>query len=230
MARPWRFCHQAPKPRSICVSPADSAITASLLPADFRPRASSRQAGFVPRERGVDVHGQLFEPADAPARRGSLPSSTSRRGPRQMLLGGTTAENAHDYGANQYSRAAASVLSVDYRLSVGCSQAFQFAESARARARPGRDILRPAATSARKRGPWPHRCGILRRLPDAARRRRNSVYSRTSVDIHGVHGQLPAVNAMQRSARDRGRRHQRNQSSSSVEGRVRSSPIAAVPT
>src|SRR4030095_9885593 len=65
-------------------------------------------------------------------------------GPRQMLLGWHYRwEDANDDGANQ-CRASRGfvVLSVDYRLSVGYGEAFQFAENTGARgAAEYRDVL-----------------------------------------------------------------------------------------
>ena len=96
---------------------------------------------------GVEAHGQLFEPA------GDAGNTTARRpavvyihggGPRQMLLGWHYRwEYANDYGANQYLASRGFVvLSVDYRLSVGYGEAFQFAENTGARgAAEYRDVL-----------------------------------------------------------------------------------------
>src|SRR4030095_5209723 len=78
---------------------------------------------------GVEAHGQLFRPAGGPARKPAI-VYIHGGGPRQMLLGWHNRwEYANDYGANQYlvSRGFV-VLSVDYRLSVGYGEAFQFPE------------------------------------------------------------------------------------------------------
>src|SRR5262249_13928251 len=94
---------------------------------------------------GVEAHGQLFKPVNGvgEARKPAV-VYIHGGGPRQMLLGWHYRwEYANDYGANQYlvSRGFI-VLSVDYRLSVGYGQAFQFADNTGARgAAEYRDIL-----------------------------------------------------------------------------------------
>ena len=78
---------------------------------------------------GVEAHGQLFRLAGGNTRKPAV-VYIHGGGPRQMMLGWHNRwEYANDYGANQYlvSRGFV-VLSVDYRLSVGYGQAFQFAE------------------------------------------------------------------------------------------------------
>src|SRR5207244_4190408 len=123
------------------------AIAVDHLPADFpttqlvTPELVSFRASD-----GVEAHGQLFKPAATVSAAARKPAIVYIHGggPRQMLLGWHNRwEYANDYGANQYlANRGFVVLSVDYRLSVGYGQAFQFADNTGARgATEYRDIL-----------------------------------------------------------------------------------------
>src|SRR4030095_13037549 len=83
---------------------------------------------------GVEAHGQLLKPLGGDARKPAI-VYIHGGGPRQMLLGWHYRwEYANDYGINQYLASKGFiVLSVDYRLSVGYGQAYQFAERTGAR-------------------------------------------------------------------------------------------------
>jgi dipeptidyl aminopeptidase/acylaminoacyl peptidase len=152
---------------------------------------------------GVEAHGQLFKPLGNNGRRPAV-VYVHGGGPRQMMLGWHNRwEYANDYGANQYlvSRGFI-VLSVDYRLSVGYGQAFQFPDNTGARgATEYRDILaagrylqsRPDVDSSHI-GVWGASLGGY--LTALALGRNSDVFA-AGVDVHGVHDRLPAVNANQ---------------------------------
>ena len=138
-----------PAPAVVPVSGGNvRAIGASLLPADF-PAAQPRHAdaGVVPRQRwrrSPRTVVQARRPWKQCTRRKPAIVYIHGGGPRQMLLGWHYRwEYANDYGANQYLASRGFiVLSVDYRLSVGYGQAFQFAEHTGARgAAEYRDVL-----------------------------------------------------------------------------------------
>ncbi len=152
---------------------------------------------------GVEAHGQLFRPAAGPARKPAV-VYVHGGGPRQMLLGFHTRwEYANDYAANQYlvSRGFI-VLSVDYRLSVGYGQAFQFPDHAGPRgAAEYRDIL-AAGRYLQSRtdvdrahiGIWGASLGGY--LTALALGRNSDVFA-SGVDVHGAHDRLPAINTTQ---------------------------------
>jgi dipeptidyl aminopeptidase/acylaminoacyl peptidase len=234
---------QPPAPAVVSLSGgAPRAIAASLLPADFpasrlvTPRLVSFRASD-----GVDVHGQLFEPADA-----GNPDSAGRKpavvyihggGPRQMLLGWHYRwEYANDYGANQYLASRGFVvLSVDYRLSVGYGQAFQFAESTGARgAAEYRDIVAAGRYLQTRANVDPARIGVWGAsyggyLTALALGRNSDVFA-AGVDIHGVHDRLPAVNAMQQARAIAGDNISEADLRQALKVAFESSPVAAVPT
>ena len=126
-------------------------------------------------------------------------------GPRQMLLGWHYRwEYANDYGANQYCLTSRGfvVLSVDYRLSVGYGQAFQFADNTSARWRNEyRDILaadvicKPARTSIRVASVW----GARRRLSHRAGARAESDVCRGRRHSRRVHDRLPSARPSRRA-------------------------------
>jgi dipeptidyl aminopeptidase/acylaminoacyl peptidase len=174
------------------------------LPEDFpsaqlvTPEAVSFRAAD-----GVEAHGQLFTPSGGEAKKPAI-VYVHGGGPRQMLLGWHYRwEYANDYGANQYlvSRGFV-VLSVDYRLSVGYGQAFQFAEHAGARgASEYRDILAAGRYLQGRSDVDPKRIGIWGAsyggyLTALALGRNSDVFA-AGVDMHGVHDRLPAVTPAQ---------------------------------
>jgi dipeptidyl aminopeptidase/acylaminoacyl peptidase len=217
-------------------------IAAGLLPADFpATRLVTPKLVSFRASDGVEAHGQLFEPPAS-----STGGNAARKpavvyihggGPRQMLLGWHNRwEYANDYGANQYlvSRGFV-VLSVDYRLSVGYGQAFQFAENTTARgAAEYRDILaagrylqtRPNVDPARV-GVWGASMGGY--LTALALGRNSDVFA-AGVDIHGVHDRLPAVNAMQQARAIAGDSISETDLRQALRVAYESSPVAAVPT
>jgi dipeptidyl aminopeptidase/acylaminoacyl peptidase len=158
---------------------------------------------------GVEAHGQLFLPIGG----NGIAGRTARKpaivyvhggGPRQMLLGWHNRwEYANDYGANQYLASRGFVvLSVDYRLSVGYGQAFQFPEKAGPRGASeyldilaaGRYLQKRLDVDPRRIGVWGASYGGY--LTALALGRNSDVFA-AGVDIHGVHDRLPAVNATQ---------------------------------
>jgi dipeptidyl aminopeptidase/acylaminoacyl peptidase len=152
---------------------------------------------------GVEAHGQLFKTADGGARRPAI-VYVHGGGPRQMLLGWHYRwEYANDYGVNQYLTSRGFiVLSVNYRLSVGYGQAFQFPEHTGARGASeyldvlaaGRYLQRRGDVDPRRIGVWGASYGGY--LTALALGRNSDVFA-AGVDLHGVHDRLPAVNPAQ---------------------------------
>lgn len=185
-------------------------IAMEHIPADFPTTqlVTPEPVSFSASD-GVEAHGQLFLPSGGNESSGR----TARRpaivyvhggGPRQMLLGWHNRwEYANDYGANQYLASRGFVvLSVDYRLSVGYGQAFQFPEKAGPRgASEYLDILAAGRYLQKRPDVDPRRIGIWGAsyggYLTALGLGRNSDVFAAGVDIHGVHDRLPAVNATQ---------------------------------
>lgn len=211
-------------------------ITPDLLAADFpasrlvTPEHVTFRAGD-----GVEAHGQLFRPAGG-AGRGPAIVYVHGGGPRQMMLGWHNRwEYANDYGANQYlvSRGFV-VLSVDYRLSVGYGQAFQFPDNTGARgAAEYRDILAAGRYLQSRPDVDPARIGIwgasLGGYLTALALGRNSDVFAAGVDIHGVHDRLPAVNTTQLARAIAGDGITEADLKAALKVSFESSPIAAVP-
>ncbi len=153
---------------------------------------------------GVDAHGQLFKPALNDAARKPAIVYVHGGGPRQMLLGWHNRwEYANDYGINQYLASRGFiVLSVDYRLSVGYGQAFQFAERTGMRgASEYLDVLAGGRYLQSRPDVDPKRIGIWGAslggyLTGLALARNSDVFA-AGVDVHGVHDRTPAVNPAQ---------------------------------
>ena len=179
-------------------------IAGNHLAADF-PSAqlvTPEQVVFRAND-GVEAHGQLFRPAGGDARKPAV-VYVHGGGPRQMLLGWHYRwEYANDYGENQYlvSRDFI-VLSVDYRLSVGYGQAFQFPERSGARgASEYLDILAAGRYLQARSDVDPRRIGIWGAsyggyLTALALGRNSDVFA-AGVDMHGVHDRLQAVSPAQ---------------------------------
>jgi dipeptidyl aminopeptidase/acylaminoacyl peptidase len=214
----------------------EHAIGADLLPAEF---PSSRLV--IPKlvsfraSDGVEVHGQLFEPVGA----GRKPAVVYIHGggPRQMLLGWHYRwEYANDYGANQYLASRGFVvLSVDYRLSVGYGQAFQFAEHTGARgAAEYRDVLAAGRYLQGRGDVDPARIGVwgasLGGYLTALALGRNSDVFAAGVDIHGVHDRIPAVSAIQNARAVAGDVVTEADLRQALKVAYESSPIASVAT
>ena len=181
-------------PRTLALDP---------LPSDFPSELVTPQLVSFRASDGVEAYGQLFVPVGGPARKPAV-VYVHGGGPRQMMLGWHNRwEYANDYGANQYlvSRGFI-VLSVDYRLSVGYGQAFQFPENAGPRgASEYRDILaagrylqaRPDV-DRNKIGIWGASLGGY--LTALALGRNSDVFA-AGVDVHGAHDRLPPINTTQ---------------------------------
>ncbi len=231
---------QPPAPAVVPVSGGSlRAIGSGVLPHDFpASRLVTPTLVSFRASDGVEAHGQLFEPVEQ--------NGGTRRpavvyihggGPRQMLLGWHYRwEYANDYGANQYlvSRGFV-VLSVDYRLSVGYGQAFQFAENTGARgATEYRDVLAAGRFLQARPNVDPARIGVwgasLGGYLTALALGRNSDVFAAGVDIHGVHDRLPAVNAMQQARAIAGDGLTEADMRQALKVAFESSPVSAVAT
>ena len=213
------------------------AIGTGLLPAEFpAARLVTPKLVSFRASDGVEAHGQLFEPAGGEARKPAI-VYIHGGGPRQMLLGWHYRwEYANDYGANQYLASRGFiVLSVDYRLSVGYGQAFQFADNTGARgAAEYRDILAGGRYLQTRADVDPKRIGVwgasLGGYLTALALGRNSDVFAAGVDIHGVHDRLPALNAIQQARAIAGDSITEADLRQALKVAFESSPIAAVPT
>src|SRR6185295_18417718 len=183
----------------------------------------------------------LFEPAEAgnpdPSGRKPAVVYVHGGGPRQMLLGWHYRwEYANDYGANQYLAGRDFiVLSVDYRLSVGYGQEFQFAENTGARgASEYLDILAAGHYLQSRPDVDPTRIGIwgasLGGYLTALALGRNSDVFAAGVDLHGVHDRLPAVSPEQLTRAWVGDGITEADLRQSLKVAYESSPISTVPT
>ena len=136
-------------------------------------------------------------------------------------------EYANDYGMNQYLASRGFVvLAVNYRLSVGYGQAFQFPARTGARGASeyldvlaaGRYLQKRADVEPRRIGVWGASYGGY--LTALALGRNSDVFA-AGVDIHGVHDRLPAINPATTRARHRRRRSDRGRSQAGAEGGIR---------
>jgi dipeptidyl aminopeptidase/acylaminoacyl peptidase len=232
---------QPPAPAVIPLSGGTPhAIAASRLPAEFpASRLVTPKLVSFRASDGLEVHGQLFEPYDSgnAGGRKSAVVYIHGGGPRQMLLGWHYKwEYANDYGANQYLASRGFVvLSVDYRLSVGYGEAFQFAENTGARgAAEYRDILAAGRYLQTRPGVDPGRIGVWGAsyggyLTALALGRNSDVFA-AGVDIHGVHDRLPAVNATQQARAIAGDNITEADLRQALKVAFESSPVSAVPT
>jgi len=145
-------------------------------------------------------------------------------------------EYANDYGANQYlANRGFIVLSVDYRLSVGYGQSFQFPDNTGARgATEYRDILAAGKYLQSRADVDPARIGVwgasLGGYLTALALGRNSDVFAAGVDIHGVHDRLPAINPTQLAHALVGDGITEADLRQALKVEFESSPIAAVPT
>ena len=212
-------------------------IGGTHLPADF-PSAQlviPEQVAFRASD-GVEAHGQLFRPASGEARKPAV-VYVHGGGPRQMLLGWHYRwEYANDYGANQYlvSRGFI-VLSVNYRLSVGYGQAFQFPERTGARgASEYLDILAAGRYLQTRSDVDPRRIGIWGAsyggYLTALGLGRNSDVFAAGVDMHGVHDRLQTVNPAQQTRAAVGDGLTEADLKRALKVEFESSPISAVGT
>jgi dipeptidyl aminopeptidase/acylaminoacyl peptidase len=152
---------------------------------------------------GVEVHGQLFQPVGFEGRRPAV-VYVHGGGPRQMLLGWHYRwEYANDYAMNQYLASRGFVvLAVNYRLSVGYGQSFQFPPHTGARgASEYLDVLAAGRYLQKRPDVAPQQIGIWGAsyggYLTALGLGRNSDVFAAGVDLHGVHDRLPAVNPAQ---------------------------------
>jgi dipeptidyl aminopeptidase/acylaminoacyl peptidase len=227
-----------PAPAAISISGgAPRPIAANRLAPDF-PTAQLVTPELVSfrASDGVEAHGQLFKPAGGPARKPAV-VYIHGGGPRQMMLGWHNRwEYANDYGANQYLASLGFVvLSVDYRLSVGYGQAFQFADNTGARgATEYRDILAGGKYLQARPDVDPNRIGVwgasLGGYLTALALGRNSEVFAAGVDVHGVEDRLPAVNTTQLAHAIVGDGITEADLKHALQVQFESSPIAAVKT
>jgi dipeptidyl aminopeptidase/acylaminoacyl peptidase len=212
-------------------------IGAELVPADFpssqlvTPELVSFRASD-----GVEAYGQLFKPAGGAARKPAI-VYVHGGGPRQMLLGWHTRwEYANDYGANQFLASQGFiVLSVDYRLSVGYGQAFQFPDNTGARgATEYRDVLAAGRYLQSRSDVDPRRIGIwgasLGGYLTALGLGRNSDVFAAGVDVHGVHDRVPILTADQLTRAMIGDGISESDLKQAVKVAYESSPISTVAT
>jgi len=215
-------------------------IAAERLPADF-PTAQLVTPEFVSfrASDGVEAYGQLFRPSANVSNEARKPAVVYIHGggPRQMLLGWHNRwEYANDYGANQYLASRGFVvLSVDYRLSVGYGQAFQFPNNTGARgASEYRDILAAGRYLQSRPDVDPNRIGVwgasLGGYLTALALGRNSDVFAAGVDVHGVHDRLPAINTTQLAHALVGDGITESDLRQALKVQFESSPIAAVST
>jgi dipeptidyl aminopeptidase/acylaminoacyl peptidase len=185
---------------------------------------------------GVEAYGQLFRPTGGAARKPAV-VYVHGGGPRQMMLGFHNRwEYALDYAANQYlvSRGFI-VLSVDYRLSVGYGQAFQFPDNAGPRgASEYRDILAAGLYLQSRPDVDRNRIGIwgasLGGYLTALALGRNSEVFAAGVDVHGAHDRVAAITTTQMAHALAGDGVTDADLRQALKVQFESSPIAAVPT
>jgi dipeptidyl aminopeptidase/acylaminoacyl peptidase len=229
---------RSPLPAAIPVSGGSvRRIAVNLVPPDF-PSArlvSPEQVSFRASD-DVEAHGQLFTPSGGLPRKPAI-VYVHGGGPRQMLLGWHYRwEYANDYGANQLLASLGFiVLSVDYRLSVGYGQAFQFPDGTAARgASEYRDVLAAGRYLQSRPDVDPARIGIwgasLGGYLTALALGRNSDVFAAGVDVHGVHDRLPGVSADQSSRAVVGDGITEADVREGLKVAYQSSPISAVPT
>jgi dipeptidyl aminopeptidase/acylaminoacyl peptidase len=145
-------------------------------------------------------------------------------------------EYANDYGANQYLASRGFiVLSVDYRLSVGYGQDFQFADFTGPRgATEYRDILAGGKYLQSRPDVDPARIGVwgasLGGYLTALALARNSDVFAAGVDVHGVEDRLPAVNTTQLAHAIVGDGITEADLKKALQVQFESSPISSVPT
>jgi dipeptidyl aminopeptidase/acylaminoacyl peptidase len=213
-------------------------LATDRLPPDFptaqlvTPELVSFRAGD-----GVEAYGQLFKPAAAAQGRRPAVVYVHGGGPRQMMLGWHNRwEYANDYGANQYlvSRGFI-VLSVDYRLSVGYGESFQFPDNTGARgASEYRDILAAGRYLQSRPDVDPNRIGIwgasLGGYLTALALGRNSDVFAAGVDIHGVHDRVAAINPAQLARAIAGDGITESDLRQQIKVAYESSPVSAVNT
>jgi N-acyl-D-aspartate/D-glutamate deacylase/acetyl esterase/lipase len=171
-------------------------VAAETLPKDF-PSAKlvALQQAIFKAADGLDIHGQLFLPANARAGE-KLPAVIFMHGgpSRQMFLGWHNRYYYHNaYAFNQYlaSRGYA-VLSVNYRLGIGYGRAFRQAKNGGGRGASEYQDIVAAAQYLRSRsdidqskiGLWGGSYGGYLTALGLAR---NSDLFACGVDLHGVH-------------------------------------------
>jgi dipeptidyl aminopeptidase/acylaminoacyl peptidase len=195
------------RPPLPAVAPLDGGPVRIVAPDHVRPDFPAQdlvipESVAVRASDGVEAPGQLF-----------IPSGSNRHpaivyvhggGPRQMLLGWHYRwEYANDYGINQYLASRGFVvLAINYRLSVGYGEAFQFPEHAGPRGASeyldvlaaGRYLQTRADVDPRRIGIWGASYGGY--LTALALGRNSDVFA-AGVDIHGVHDRTYAPSPQQ---------------------------------
>jgi dipeptidyl aminopeptidase/acylaminoacyl peptidase len=185
---------------------------------------------------GVEAYGQLFKSASLEGRRPAV-VYVHGGGPRQMLLGWHNRwEYANDYGVNQYLASRGFiVLSVNYRLSVGYGQAFQFPEHTGARGAAeyldvvagGRYLQKRPDVDPRRVGIWGASYGGYLTALGLAR---NSDVFAAGVDLHGVHDRLGTMSPAQLAHASVGDGLSEADVKEALRVEFESSPIAAIST
>ncbi len=194
------FASDARQPAMLRVMPSSGgaarSVAAETLPKDFpAPKLVAPQPAIFKAADGLEIHGQLFLPANARAGE-KLPAVIFMHvGPsRQMMLGWHNMYYYHNaYGFNQYlaSRGYA-VLSVNYRLGIGYGRAFRQAKNGGGRGASEYQDIVAAANYLRSRsdidqskiGLWGGSYGGYLTALGLAR---NSDLFAAGVDLHGVH-------------------------------------------
>jgi dipeptidyl aminopeptidase/acylaminoacyl peptidase len=172
-----------------------TALDADRIPKDF-PTASM----VVPKEvtfRSKDgwlIHGQLFAPARASARKAPAVIFVHGGPPRQMLLTWHYFDYySYAYAANQYlANRGFVVLSVNYRLGIGYGHDFHFPDRAGpAGAAEYQDVVAGARFLQHASNVDPHRIGIwggsYGGYLTAMGLAKNSDIFKAGSDMHGVH-------------------------------------------
>ncbi len=215
---------------------APRVIAAERLPPDFPSALIAPEPVAFRASDGVEAYGQLFKAAAGPPRKPAI-VYVHGGGPRQMLLGWHYRwEYANDYGVNQYLASRGFiVLSVNYRLSVGYGQAFQFPEDAGPRgASEYRDVLAAGRYLQSRPDVDPGRIGIWGAsyggyLTALALGRNSDVFA-AGVDLHGVHDRMMQVTPAQLARAMVGDGVTETELRKALKVQFDSSPIAAVPT
>lgn len=184
-------------PGTVQVMPAGGGKPKALheKPANFPAGLVTPKEVVFKAADGLDIHGQLFLPANAKPTN-KLPAVIFTHGgpPRQMLLGWHYMYYYHNtYAFNQYLASKGyAVLSVNYRLGIGYGRAFRQPKNGGARgAAEYQDVLAGAAylrarsdIDASRIGLWGGSYGGFLTALGLAR---NSDLFACGVDLHGVH-------------------------------------------
>ena len=205
-------------------------IGADRVPGDFPTGLVTPKQVVFRSADGLTIHGQLFEAAEASARRKPAIIYVHGGPPRQMLLGWHYSDYyANAYALNQYLASRGFiVLSVNYRLGIGYGYDFHQPANGGARGaaeyrdvQAGAEYLRslPRVDAGRIGIYGGSYGGYLTALALA----RNSDVFAAGVDIHGVHDWSTYLRAF-----DRQRYEQFPDADTAIATAWRSSPVSAV--